>query len=74
MALSIETKEVKSLLSLVTKGQLKKVPTETVKFFINHWSLILLFGYVILSMHLSVSIYTGTIYDDTFILEGAMRV
>jgi hypothetical protein len=76
MSLPIETEAVKnSLLSLVTKIQLRKMPT----FFIDHWSLKLLFYlfsivYIILSMHLPVSIYTGAIYDDALYWGNARLI
>ncbi|MCX7068011.1 MAG: hypothetical protein NTW85_10015 [Methylococcales bacterium] len=75
MALFIETETVKnSLLSIITK-----TPTAIVKFFIDHWSLRPLFYlfsivYVILSMHLPVSIYTGAIYDDALYWSNARLI
>ncbi len=80
MPISIETEMVKhSLLSLLTKEKLRKTPTVIVRFFIDHWSLQPLFylfsiGYVILSMHLPVSIYTGAIHDDALYWGNARLI
>jgi hypothetical protein len=80
MSLSIKTEVVKNpLLSIITRIQLKKVPTAIVKFFIDHWSLKPLFYlfsivYIILSMHLPVSIYTGAIHDDALYWSNARLI
>jgi hypothetical protein len=76
MSLSIETEAVKNLLFRV---QLRKAPSVIVKFFIDHWSLKPLFylfsiGYVILSLHLPVSIYTGAIHDDALYWGNARLI
>lgn len=80
MSLSIEIEAAKnSLLSLVTKIELRKIPTAIVKFFIDHcslraWFYLFSIVYIILSMHLPVSIYTGAIHDDALYWSNARLI
>jgi hypothetical protein len=75
MALSIETKVLKnSLLSVITKGHFRKVLIPSFlsyRWSLRPWFYLFSIGYVMLAMHLPVSIYTWAVYDDALFWGNA---